>query len=173
MASVAVQQPPVLSLDDLREQVNLLRDTFTLLESKVHSQLVKILDQGSFKITIKTLTGRCIDIQAGSNDNIYEIKCKVEHKEGIPICQQRLIFSGQQLENGMTVSDYNIKKDSTLHLVSRLRGGMYDPTSGRKDLEKLNDPEKEEYRQLRYELLSLKSNINELEYKIKHFHLVV
>lgn len=75
------------------------------------------------QIYIKTLTGKVTALEVEASDTIGIIKDKILAKEGIPVDEQRLIFSGKQLQEGYTLADYNVREDSAIHMVLRLRGG--------------------------------------------------
>lgn len=83
------------------------------------------------QIFVKTLTGKTITIESRSTDPVELIKYRIFQKEKISIGSQRLIFAGKQFDDGHKLMDYGVHAHSTLHLVLRLRGGMYNEVSGR------------------------------------------
>ena len=98
-------------------------DVYTLHIGNVHNFFANgVLVHNTMQIFIKTLTGRTLAINVNSNDSVESVKLEIEKTEGVPVHEQKLIFAGQILQNDRCLSDYNVQKESTLHLVIVLGG---------------------------------------------------
>lgn len=99
-------------------------------EDALADELLGRMDS-NMHIFCKTLTGKTMSIDVNSSLRIDELKLLIRKKEGIPRCQQRLVWAGRNLEDEFTLADYNIQRESTIHLILNMRGGMFAESSGR------------------------------------------
>jgi hypothetical protein len=112
-----------------KEQYNKQNEENELLQQLRIKELLEI--NKNMTIFCKTLTGKTIEIAVKPDFTVYDLKLLILDTEHIPVDQMRLVFAGKQLEDHLCLCEYNIQKESTIHIILRLRGGMYHETSGK------------------------------------------
>ncbi len=116
-------------LAHLRELVELIEKLYTVKDGK----------EREMSVSINRLSGETFQIRIKPSMSVYELKTLIAQESSIPECQMRLIYAGKQLEDGKGLHLYHVREGCTIHLIPRLRGGMYDPSSGQADLNSSNE----------------------------------
>ena len=97
-------------------------DEYGVAHGDILHVLLRLLARASMQIFITSLEGRTATLDVDSSDTIESVKQKYQDKRDTPVDQQRLIYAGKQLEDGYTLAEYGVQRESTIHMVTRLRG---------------------------------------------------
>lgn len=141
-------------------------------EPIIQELITKPIVLPTVSITIKTLTGKHIPLNILNTKTILDLKKELYKLEEIFLDDQKYIFNGKQLENDYTINHYNISDGDTIHLVLRLRGGMFHISSARKDYEAISRNYNEKFQITTRMLYDLKKYniqmelLNELEQRL-------
>jgi hypothetical protein len=118
--------------------------TIVELFAHVHKNIPLPCEQNEpFEFTAVTLTGRVLTIKIRPFDTILRVKQDIYEQDGLMIDQQKIVFNGKQLQDNICVHEYGIKENSRIHLILRLRGGMFHASSSRSDYLTLSYKSKE------------------------------
>ena len=134
------------SVCEMPHQLPVYNSTKTILELFRQLQRQKNIpcDQNDpFEVTVVTLTGRVLTLNIRPFDNVLRIKQQIYEQDGLLLDQQRLVFNGKRLEDNTFIHEYGLHVNARIHLILRLRGGMFHVSSSRNDFMTLTYKNKE------------------------------